>query len=239
MRASTVVMCLPLVLALLAPAYAQEVRTGADAFGTWEGDAPGVSRHIRPADLPPPTHDENDPEAPDFQRMAQVVDAPQGTMPNVPEGFAVQVFASGLNKPRVIRIAPNGDIFVAESGSGRVLVFAGDSAEGEPATPEVFAEGLDQPYGILFHPPGEPQHVYVAAANQVVRYPYSSGDRTATGEAEVILADIQTARHWTRDLVASPDGERLFVSIASASNIAHTKRELTPAEIPHPAQTLG
>src|SRR3546814_18618193 len=90
MRASTVVMCLPLVLALLAPAYAQEVRTGADAFGTWEGDAPGVSRHIRPADLPPPTDDENDPDATDFQRMAKVVDAPRGAMPNVREGFAGQ-----------------------------------------------------------------------------------------------------------------------------------------------------
>src|SRR3546814_3295553 len=93
---------------LLAPAYAQEVRTGADAFGTWEGDAPGVSRHIRPADLPPPTHDENDPEAPDYERMAQIIDAPQGTMPNVPEGFAVQVLASGLDKPPIGR-APGGE----------------------------------------------------------------------------------------------------------------------------------
>ena len=61
--------------------------------------------------------------------MANVVPAPEGAMPQVPEGFAVEVFASGLNQPRVIRIAPNGDIFVAESGSGRVLVFAADSAE--------------------------------------------------------------------------------------------------------------
>ena len=107
------------------------------------------------------------------------------------QGFAVQVFASGLKQPRVIRIAPNGDIFVAESGSGRVLVFAADAAGDAPATPEVFAENLERPYGIVFHPPTEPRYVYVAAANQVVRYPYS-GDRKATGPAEVIIPDIPT-----------------------------------------------
>jgi glucose/arabinose dehydrogenase len=127
--------------------------------------------------------------------MPTIVDAPQGAMPDVPEGFTVQVLASGLNEPRVIRIAPNGDIFVAESGSGRVLVFSADPAGGAPATPEVFAENLEQPYGIVFHPPSEPQHVYVGAANQVVRFPYSDGDCKAIGPAEVIVADIPTKRH--------------------------------------------
>ena len=70
---------------------------------------------------------------------------------------------------------------MAESGAGRVLVFPANSADGAQAKPEVFAEGLDWPYGIVFHPPHEPQHVYVGAANQVVRYPYRKGDRTATG----------------------------------------------------------
>ena len=218
----------PLTLISLASLHAQEVRTGADAFGTWEGDAPGVSRHIRPTDLPPPSHHENDPEEPDFKRMPKVVEAPQGKMPDVPKGFAVQVFAKGLKQPRVIRIAPNGDIFVAESGSGRVLVFPADAAKGGPATPEVFAENLERPFGIVFHPPSDPQHVYVAAANQVVRYPYRKGDRKATGPAEVIIANIPTSRHWTRDLAVSRDGKRLFVSIGSASNVAATMPEKSP-----------
>src|SRR4051812_12159185 len=122
MRALTILMGLPLVLCSLVMVHAQEVRTGADAFGTWEGDAPGVSRHITPADLPPPSLTENDPEAPDFENMAKVVDAPQGKMPDVPAGFAVQMFASGLNRPRLIRTAPNGDIFISETGAGRILV---------------------------------------------------------------------------------------------------------------------
>jgi hypothetical protein len=238
MRASTILMSLPMAIVLLAPVHAEEVRTGADTFGTWEGDAPGVRRHIRPADLPPAMN-EGDPEKPDYERLPKVVDAPQGAMPDVPEGFRVQVLASGLNEPRVIRIAPNGDIFVAESGSGRVLVFPADLAGGAPANPEVFAENLEQPYGIVFHPPSGPQHVYVAAANQVVRFPYRDGDRKATGPAEVIVPDIPTKRHWTRDLEISADGQSFFVSIGSASNVAAQMPEKTPEEIQAHEETHG
>src|SRR4029079_14891408 len=162
MRVSTIVLSLPLVIVLLAPARAQQVLTGDAAFGTWEADAPGVRRHIMPSDLPAPSNAENDPEAPDFENMANVVPAPEGRMPDVPKGFAVQVFASGLNRPRVIRTAPDGDIFVAESGAGRVLIFTADSAGGAPASPEIFAEGLDRPFGIAFYPPAKPRYVYVA-----------------------------------------------------------------------------
>lgn len=228
-----------LLLALPAPAPAQQVLTGADAFGTWRDDAPGVRRHITPADLPPPTHTENDPEAPDFENKANVVAAPKGKLPAVPDGFAVQVFASGLNEPRVMRIAPNADVFLAESGSGRVLVFAAGAAGGKPAKPEVFTEGLNQPYGIVFYPPAAPQHVYVAAADQVVRFPYKAGDRKATARAEVIVADIPTKRHWTRDLEVSPDGASIFVSIGSASNVAATMPNKTPDEIRAHEETHG
>lgn len=239
MRPLTVLMIFPLVLVLVAPLQAEEVLTGDAAFGTWETDAPGLRRHVTPADLPPPTLTENDPEAPDFENMANVVPAPEGRMPNVPEGFVVRVFASGLNQPRVIRVAPNGDVFVAESGSGRVLVFAADASAGEPATPEIFAENLEKPYGIVFHPPSDPRHIYVGAANQVVRYPYRAGDRKATDEAEVIIANIPTKRHWTRDLEVSSNGERLFVSIGSASNVADTMPQKTPEEIQAHEKTHG
>lgn len=239
MRTSMILTSLPLALFSLAPLQAQEELTGEAAFGTWEADKPGLRRQITPADLPPPTLTENDPEAPDFENMAEVVPAPEGRMPAVPEGFKVDVFATGLNQPRVIRVAPNGDIFVAESGSGRVLVFAAQAGNG-PAKPEVFAEGLEKPYGIVFHPAGgEPQHVYIAAANQVVRYPYKAGDRKATGDAEVTVADIPTERHWTRDLEVSPDGQRLFVSIGSASNVAEAMPQKTSEEIKANEETHG
>jgi glucose/arabinose dehydrogenase len=228
---------LSLILALMAPANSQEVLTGEAAFGTWEPDAPGIRRLITPADLPPPSLTENDPEAPDFENMATVVPAPDGAMPQVPEGFQVEVFAQGLTQPRVIRIAPNGDAFVSESEAGRVVVFAADATA--PAEPEVFAEGLDRPFGIAFYPADDPQFVYVAAADQVVRYPYSAGDRAASGPAEVIISDIPTVRHWTRDIVVAPDGERLFVSIGSASNVAGAMPEMAEGEIAAHEETHG
>jgi glucose/arabinose dehydrogenase len=237
MRTSTILMTSSMALALLAPVHAQEpvhaqgvVRTGAAAIVSPERDAPGVRHHIRPQDLPRPIY-KGTPEAPDFERSPTVVPRPAGLMPDVPKGFAVKVFADGLNQPRVMRIAPNGDIFLAESGSGRVLVFAADSAGNLPAKPEVFAAGLDRPFGIAFYPPNNPRYVYVGAANQVVRFPYSAGDRTARGPAEVIIPDIPTERHWTRDLAVSPNGQDLFVSIGSASNVAAAMPRMTPQEI--------
>ena len=193
----------------------------------WRSDAPGVVHSIKRSDLPrnvTPT----DPEG-SLAKPVTVVQPRSGDLPNVPNGFAVEVLASGLNKPRTLRVAPNGDIFLSETGSGRVLVIRGNSTA--PAIPEVFAENLDRPYGIVFHPAMNPHHVYVAAANQVVRYPYQSGNVRAGGPAEIVIDNIPTKRHWTRDLALSRDGSRLFVSIGSASNLGFTMPEKTAKEI--------
>jgi len=210
--------------------------TGTAAFGDWQNDAPGVRRLIRPSDLPPPTTGTDD-ETPDFRSLPKVVPPPQGALPKVPDGFAVQVFASGLDQPRIMRLAPNGDIFLAESGSGRVLVFPANATA--PARPEVFAEGLERPYGIVFYPPTNPQYVFVAAANQVVRYPYRDGDTKARGPAEAIVANIPTRRHWTRDLAISRDGSRLFVAVGSGSNLAGEMPDLPADQIREYERTHG
>jgi glucose/arabinose dehydrogenase len=202
---------------LASPLHAQtaEPLTGAAAFSSWQSDAPGVSRHIRPSELPAPATGA-DPEK-SVGSSARVVQPPQGALPKVPEGFAVQVFAHGFKQPRTLRVAPNGDIFLSESGAGRVLVFRANATA--PAKPEVFAEKLDRPYGIVFQPPVDAKYVYVASANQVVRYPYRSGDTKATGPAKVIVGGIPTERHWTRDLAVSRDGNSLFLAVGSASNL--------------------
>jgi glucose/arabinose dehydrogenase len=221
------------------PASAQpgEVRTGAAALDAWTADAPGVGRHIKPSDLPaPPTG-----TAPEKSvgKTAKVVQPPQGALPKVPDGFVVQVFASGLKQPRTLRIAPNGDVFVSESGTGRVLVFRA-VAGATPSKPEIFAENLDRPYGIVFHPPADPQYVYVAAANQVVRYPYRVGSTKATGPAEVIVGNIPTERHWTRDLAVSRDGKLLFLAVGSASNLGvGGMPDMTPEQIQQHEKTHG
>lgn len=238
MRTSTLLKHISISFALVAPllvfgsAQGQEApSTGAPIYGSShgaEGDKPGTRYWIRPDDLPPPIN-EGDPEAPDFANEPTLVKA-RGRKPDVPPGFRVQVLARGLNQPRVLRKAPNGDIFVAESGSGRVLVFADKPGRGK-AKHKVFAKGLDRPFGIAFYPAKRPRYVYVGAADRVVRYRYKAGDRKARGQAQVIISDIPTVRHWTRDLAVAPDGKHLFVSIGSASNVAGDMPEKTPAEI--------
>ncbi len=203
-----------------APAFADEaVRTGAAAFGDWRADAPGVRRLITPADLPAPYATRS------TANMSQREARAGGESLRAPPGFTVDLFASGLNMPRVIRIAPNGDIFVAETGAGRVRVFRPGGAGAKPVQGEIFADGLQRPYGIAFYPSGEnPRFVYVALPGSVVRFSYRSGEMKASGPAETIASLPSGGGHWTRDLAFSRDDKTLFVSVGSASNDAEGLR---------------
>ncbi len=203
------------------------LRTGPAAYGDWRLDAPGVRRLITPADLPPPYATAS------AANPSSRVERPPGALPKVPRGFSVSLFASGLAAPRVIRTAPNGDLFVAESGAGRVLVFRGDGTGAAPAQPHVFAANLPRVYGIAFYPPGpDPRWVYVATEGAVRRFPYRTGDLAASGPAEVIVPNLPAGgAHWTRDLAVSRDGKTLFVSVGSATNDAQSVAPPDKAEI--------
>jgi len=211
-----------MILACGSPALADSAAplVGAAAYGDWRGDAPGVRRKLTPADMPPPLSSEP------VANPSRLVARPKGAQPKAPPGFVVDVFASGLAQPRVVRVAPNGDIFVAESGAGRVRAFrASDGAA--PAKSEVFASGLHRPFGVAFYPPGpDPRWVYVASTSEVVRYPYRPGELTAFGPAETVVASLPSGGfYWTRDIAFSPDGKTLFVSVGSNSNVAETMPE--------------
>jgi glucose/arabinose dehydrogenase len=133
--------------------------------------------------------------------------------------------------PRVIRVAPNGDIFVAETGAGSVRVFRPGAGSGE-AKGEIFADGLQRPYGIAFYPSGQdPRFVYVASPDSVVRFPYRSGDVKASGPAEKIASLPSGGGHWTRDLAFSPDDKTLYVSVGSGSNVAEGPSRADQASI--------
>lgn len=197
-----------------------KVLTGADALGDWTTDAPGVRRKIVPADLPKPY------ATPHVDNGPRIIRRPEGAWPKAPKGFVVEEFATGLNNPRVIVTAPNGDLFVAESEPNRVRLLRDADSDGKPEVNEIFAEGLIKPFGIAFYPPGpNPQFVYVANTDSVVRFPYQNGDTKARGAAEVIVPDIpgggrlRGGGHWTRDIVFSKDGKRMFVSVGSFSNV--------------------
>jgi glucose/arabinose dehydrogenase len=185
---------------------------GQAAFGDWNDDKPGTWRLIRPDDLPKPFITRS------AANGADAVAAPGNAAPLLPAGFSATRIVSGLRGPRVVRVAPNGDLFVADSRSNRVLVYRLDG-DGNVAEEGVFAEGLRQPYGIAFHPLDRPQWVYVANSDSVVRFPYRGGLKTA-GEAETIVSRIPSNHHWTRDIAFSPDGKTLYLSVGSGSNVA-------------------
>ena len=196
------------------------VLVGQGALGDWATDAPGVRRRITAADLPRPY------ETRSVDAGSRVVPRPEGAWPKVPAGFRVEEFAKGLENPRLIRTAPNGDLFVAESRPGRVRVLRAGAAAGRAETSEVFAEGLRRPFGIAFYPAGDnPTHVYVANTDSVVRFPYRSGDLKARGPAETVVPDLpgggqlRGGGHWTRDVAFSLDGKRMYVSVGSLTNV--------------------
>ena len=208
--------------------------TGPAAFGDWRIDAPGLRFRITPADLPQPN------ASPSTANPPHEISRPTGVAPKAPFGFAVDIAAHGLKIPRVLRTAPNGDVFIAESGAGRVLVLRGVDEEGAPGDPSVFAAGLDRPYGIAFYPPGpNPKFVYVATPGQVYRYPYKLGDLTSAGKAEKVVALPDHGGHWTRDLAVSADGKMIFASVGSESNDAEDMKPLAGLEAFRKTHALG
>jgi glucose/arabinose dehydrogenase len=216
-------------IGIVGPAWAQDVRTGAAAYGDWRSDAPGVARHIGAADLPAPGASASASQSP------EVIAQPSGAALKVPPGFTVRQWASGLVIPRTLRTAPNGDVFLAETGGGRVLVWRAAETGAQPGRPSVFASGLEGPFGIAFWPVAKPRFVYVAETNRVVRYPYDGGARP-TGPAQVIIPSLPEGGHSTRDLAVAPDGTRLFLSVGSASNVA---RGMRGAAVPGNAAASG
>jgi hypothetical protein len=202
----------PVLVALIGAAFAQNApRQGKEAFGSWRSDKPGTVRLIRPRDLPPP--------GASSANVSHVVTRPAGAMPQVPAGFKIELFAEGLSGPRVIRTAPNGDVFVAETRAGRIRVLRTSKGVTKPDANEIFASGLHGPFGIAFFPSGEnPEWVYIANTNSVVRFPYRSGDLKAAGPAETIVAKLPAGGHPTRDIAFTSDNARMLVSVGSASN---------------------
>jgi glucose/arabinose dehydrogenase/cytochrome c2 len=197
-------------------------------FGDWRTDAPGVKRHLKPSDLPKPY------ATPSARNSPDVVGRPKDAKLSVPSGFTVKPFSTELEGPRVIRIAPNGDIFVAETRAGRVSVLRAADAAEQPSQTKVFAKGFDQPFGIAFYPVGpNPQWVYIASRNSVVRIPYQAGDMEARGQPQTVVPKLADTGggHSTRDLVFSKDGTRMFVSVGSDSNVAEREAKKSPEDI--------
>jgi len=139
---------------------------------------------------------------------------PQGFFPTVPPGFQINVFARDFKEPRWLAIAPNGDVFVADSSAGTVNILRDPKNTGGAQEREVFAEKLNRPFGIAFRD----DYVYIGDTDAVLRFHYDPKTSKRTGEAEKLM-DLPHGGHWTRSLAFTADGKQLYVSIGSESNI--------------------
>jgi glucose/arabinose dehydrogenase len=193
--------------------------TGQAAFTDYLHETPGTRRHVTVADLPAPAPAES------VDNGAHMVARPDKAWPVAPKGFKVELYATGLDNPRLIRTAPNGDIFLAESQGNSIKVFRGVGPDGRARQVSEFATGLNLPFGINFYPAGpNPEWVYVGNTDGVVRFPYKNGDLVARGPAQSLLelpggGRLRGGGHWTRDVVFSKDGTKLFASVGSLSNV--------------------
>ncbi len=187
--------------------------TGPAAFTDAKDVKPGMFRKITADALPKPF-------ATSSNRDTDLAARPAGALPQAPAGFKVELYAEKLKQPRQIRMAPNGDFFVAESSVGEITVLRGRGADGKPEKTETFATGQRGVFGINFYPPGpNPQWLYVGNTASVVRFPYKNGNMKATGPAETIIPELPSGGHSTRDIVFSPDGKSMYVAVGSGSNI--------------------
>ncbi len=170
---------------------------------------------------------------------------PDGRMPRAAAGMAVQAFASGLDHPRWLYELPNGDVLVAESnappeagtkglvgrvrayffakaGAGvpsadRITLLRDTDGDGRADVQTAFLEHLASPFGMAL----VGDRLYVANSGSLVSFPYREGQTqiTAAPDSVAALPAGTYNQHWTRNVVASADGSRLYVSVGSASNV--------------------
>jgi glucose/arabinose dehydrogenase len=176
------------------------------------GEMPGQRFVVRPADLPRPYLTSSAANPP------RVVARPGGATLRVPPGFVANVFAENLGHPRWIEVAPNGDVFLAESALGKITLLRDADGDGRAEMITTFAEGFSRPHGMAFRP----GWLYVADTLRVWRIPYQPGDTSARGAPEPVTQEGAIgpgSGHWTRNIVFSPDGIRFFLAVGSRGNI--------------------
>ena len=177
-------------------------------------DSVGQLQHynITLADLPPPQVQKGP------VNFSKIIPPPADARLTLPPGFTISTYAEGdLKRPRWLALAPNGDVFVAESEGDRLSVLRDKNDDGKVDERFVFAEGLRHPFGLAFWR----DYLYVGDNDKVIRYKYKAGQTKADGPAEKIAALPENGyrEHWTRNLVFNADGSKLYVTVGSKSNV--------------------
>lgn len=167
---------------------------------------------IKPADLPKPFASES------ANHSSRVVPQPADARLNVPQGFKINIYAEGdFNNPRWMTLAPNGDVFVADSGANKIIILRDTNSDGVADQRFTFTGDVSQPFGMAFN--GD--WFYVANTDSVVRFKYKTGQTQADGAPEKLIALTRGGynQHWTRNIIFSPDGKKMYVSIGSSGNV--------------------
>ena len=174
-----------------------------------------VETAVGKLEIPAPFHSKS------IQKVSKVVGWGEGEMPKAPEGFKVEIYSDGFEHPRWTYVAPNKDVFVVESNTrnsaNRVTILRDEDGDGVFEHRGAFKEGLNQPFGMLVL--GD--YFYIANTDGLYRYSYKEGDLKLESEAEKIV-DLPAGgynNHWTRNLIANADGNKIYISVGSASNV--------------------
>ena len=169
--------------------------------------------NIKPSDLPPPN------PAEDAVNPPRVVPRPAGAQLIMPPGFSVATFAEGdFREPRWLALAPNGDVFLSDSRAGRIIVLRDANKDGVAEERFTFVENMKQPFGMAFWK----NYLYIGNTDAVIRFTYKPGQTKAEGTPEKI-ADLPGKgyrEHWTRNILFSPDGKKMYVTVGSETNVS-------------------
>ncbi|MGL4880131.1 MAG: PQQ-dependent sugar dehydrogenase, partial [Waterburya sp.] len=165
------------------------------------------------ADLPQPYTTESASKPPN------VVPVPDNPVLQVPPGFTVNVFADNLPDVRWLTLTPDGDVLAVQSKQNKINLLKDQNQDGVAEVKQVFGDrnnNLDQPLGMTF----ADNSFYVANTGEVLRYDYQPGQQKLEGKGTAItqLTPGGYNQHWTRNIVTSPDGQKLYVSVGSRSN---------------------
>jgi glucose/arabinose dehydrogenase len=174
--------------------------------------------HGKKPQLPPPYATRSSANGP------SKVSPPAGFLPTVPTGFKVNVFATGFKRPRWLTVAPNGDIFLADTGAGDIVILRDPQNTGGAQARENFVTGLTRPFGIAFHD----DYVYVGEMKQLVRFKYDPKTSKRLGEAEHLM-NLPGGGHDTRTVVFSEDGKHMFIGVGSESNVSPGEQPIRAA----------
>ncbi|MBR0838998.1 sorbosone dehydrogenase family protein [Bradyrhizobium liaoningense] len=185
--------------------------------------------------------------------IARIVGWKKDEAPTVAQGLQAKAFATGLQHPRFLYVLPNGDVLVVESkapkgapikrpkemvmgyieswatsggdtgASNRITLLRDSNGDGAPDTQSVFLDHLNSPFGVAL----VGNDLYVANTDAIVKYPYTEGDTRITAPGTVLtpLPGGPINHHWTKSLVASPDGSKLYAGVGSNSNITENGME--------------